>query len=538
MRAIPAVTLRLAVLGAIAAMCATPSAQAASPPAATMGFSGAAPRTLLSLTGSAATGMPLGDIDGDGLSDLAVAARDLANESDPDFGTHVIFGRRTHANVDLSRPTTRSGFLEDFVVEGVGDVNGDGYRDALATYLAFAEGQLPVSAVVFGGPGIADVRLDRLGSRGFLLLNGFAHGVGDVNGDGRADLLAATEEDYPRVSLIYGRAATSPVDIANPGADGLELPEFDVLAVTSATPAGDANGDGIGDLATAPNGAGIVVVFGQPVWTPLDPRDLGSRGYRVTGATELLGSAGDVTGDGRDDLLVGTFTSYVSVAPGQAGTGDVVVGTPAAPADAIVLEAPGAPLSAAPAGDVTGDGRDDLLVNALTGGGNFTTHLVAGRTAPAVVPVADAPRIRGTAGRLKLSAVGDVDGDRRPDVGALEGDVFAERGLLITGGRDVLPPRLTVTLQPSASFRPGPDAVRIVGEASEDVTALVTVKRVSGQLVGIVLVPLTGGRSSGTWDGRVNGRALAPGDYRSTVVPVDAAGNRGASQTVSFTILP
>ena len=135
--------------------------------------------------------------------------------------------------------------------------------------------------VVFGKRDRTPVDLAALGSGGFVIrtvsgaMDIFSgRPVGDVNGDGRADIgvtaLEQMGEDAGHVVVVSGRADSAPVVIdempAIRGTGGMELGQ-------GLAPAGDRNGDGFGDVllgAPAPNyarkrGRGAVfVLYGSP----------------------------------------------------------------------------------------------------------------------------------------------------------------------------------------------------------------------------------------------------------------------------------
>jgi hypothetical protein len=160
-------------------------------------------------------------------------------------------------------------------------------------------------------------------------LLGQADSVGDFNGDGIDDIAIEALAQYgTKVFVIFGRTApfSSVVKLSS-----LKVGEGVVIDSYPATVsnldvhgAGDVNGDGLGDIVIgAPqaisdgyrlgNGAAFIV-FGRR--TPFPPqmslRSLdGSNGFRVNGNGEAHGiadvvsAAGDVNGDGFDDVLIG-----------------------------------------------------------------------------------------------------------------------------------------------------------------------------------------------------------------------------------------
>ncbi|MBJ7328491.1 MAG: VCBS repeat-containing protein [Solirubrobacteraceae bacterium] len=186
---------------------------ATSPVRSTMGLLGAPAH----FTGNPfTTTQPLGDVNADGFADVALGDSALGQ-------VRVVFGQSVHANVDLSKPSTRVFPLPaGSYAEGAGDVNGDG-KDDLLLYAPTAGGF--TSAVVFGATDIAATRLDRLGNRGFFVLNGIARPAGDLDANGKDDLIVSASAGSGR-KLVYvrGRAAGGTLDAMAIGAAGGDFP--------------------------------------------------------------------------------------------------------------------------------------------------------------------------------------------------------------------------------------------------------------------------------------------------------------------------
>ncbi len=351
---------------------------------------------------------------------------------------------------------------------GVGDVNGDGYAD-VAIGSQEADDRNGTVAVVFGGP---RKKLPRVvdvaglnGRNGFRIESDGAGvgrtlgGGGDIDGDGLDDIVIANEF-RSTTWILFGRKTFPPVieyDLNRPDKassvriTGANAPEYSHFG-RSAAIIGDVNGDGIDDVAigevdgrTADVRTGhAYVVFGRKGRTfppKLSVSDLdGTNGFRLDGARELeyagslVAAAGDVNADGIDDFLVGASESnplsrrgagvlYVvfgrkGAFPRQMKLGDLDGRTGFAipgplPGDSLGFEA-----SAAAAGDVNGDGIDDLTLTAAHRAG----FVVFGARRKSFAKRFDLRTLNGQNGfrtksiRIQAAGAGDMNGDGFDDV--------------------------------------------------------------------------------------------------------------------------
>ena len=340
-----------------------------------------------------------GDVNGDGYDDLIIGARSADPNGDREAGeTYVVYGGAsapgTGGRFNLStldgNGFTLAGISElddsGISVSSAGDVNGDGYDDLIigATGVGSVQGEYDTTPgpgetyVVYGGATGADLVLDRStldGTRGFTLTGidtGDESGTsvssaGDVNGDGYDDLIIGARgagSEAGETYVVYGGASAPGTDGvldlgALDGTNGFTLTGIDAgdQSGRSVSSAGDVNGDGYDDLVIGapyadPGGDGnageTYVIYGGASAPGTDGvLDLsmldGSNGFTLTGidvddySGRSVSSAGDVNGDGYDDLIIGATYADPN-GDGSAGEAYVVYGGASAPGTGGVLD--------------------------------------------------------------------------------------------------------------------------------------------------------------------------------------------------------
>ena len=370
-----------------------------------------------------------GDINGDGIDDVVIGAYGADPNGNSQSGSsYVVFGQNSGfpETIELASLDGSNGFRLDGVAEydysglavsGAGDVNGDGIDDVvIGAFGADPNGFYSGSSYVLFGRKTsfaAAITLSSLdGSNGFRLdgaanydRSGYAvSGAGDINGDGIDDLLIGSDGSDPNGSLsgssyvVFGQSSGFPetIELANlDGSNGFRLDgvaEYDYSGF-AVSGAGDVNGDDIDDVVIGaygadPNGnsqsGSSYVVFGQssgfPETIELASLD-GSNGFRLDGVAEYdysgltVSGAGDVNGDGIDDVVIGAFGADPNGF--YSGSSYVLFGRKTSFAAAITLSSldgsNGFRLDGAAnydrsgyavsgAGDINGDGIDDLLI--------------------------------------------------------------------------------------------------------------------------------------------------------------------------------
>jgi len=461
-------------------------------------------------TGSSVCGA--GDINGDNLADVLILSKGFNSNAGV---VYAIYGRPPESSVDIDLSTMYNADVHGFRIlgsdglssmSGLGDVNGDGLGDII---VGAETGSAAI--VIFGqnlsAPGsyIDDVYFSSFVTDapfGFRITGGTSvdsvgttvSGPGDINNDGMNDILISAPfyqalgagSGAGIVYVVFGR------NVVN-GGDIFDEIDLSVLGDVSPNPIGyailgsvaqgnigvalsgigDINRDGVGDIAIgAPtmtsngrSGNGVsYVVFGRDAHTasnPFDTVDLsytGSFWFQIDGAEAgdqsgiSVSGAGDVSGDGFDDFIIGA--SYARTSEFVVNTGITYVvygrdipngGSAFEDMDLAVLpsnegfrilgnednEISGYGVSGA--GDMNGDGLRDVVVGAYGANGTGITYVVYGRLFEAgstSLPdielsalTTDASlgfRILGASENdqsgISVSGAGDVNGDGLADV--------------------------------------------------------------------------------------------------------------------------
>ena len=250
-----------------------------------------------------------GDVDGDGISDIVIGNRIYGNHR----GHLILISGATIGSPQVKyifKEGESEGDHFGNSVAIVGDMNADGYADVLAGApnvtdhpLEFIQG----SVYAYAGPKLDEVILKRIGGHSGMQLGYTVAAIGDINGDGYMDIMASA----PRYDVDNRLSEAGQVSVIS-GADGADLATFEGTIPKQGMGlyldgAGDITGDGVPDIAIfsqMPDRCNSLQIFsgadldGDPifvknVWA-------GEEWYRS------LTALGDVNADGKGDVALST----------------------------------------------------------------------------------------------------------------------------------------------------------------------------------------------------------------------------------------
>lgn len=322
----------------------------------------------------------VGDFDGDGTLDY-IAGTPFSDSPMTGAGNYQLQGSAFVAGIN-------SGDLVGHSVAGIGDVDGDGYNDALIGAAGTDNGGIDrgTAYVMFGngspttqdaGAMTQGLRIDNVTNNQFF--GEIVSGAGDFDNDGYADFMVSytTGVNTGEVMMFMGDNASVNFDnIADAvhtftgiGTDGNDVPIMKM---------GDINGDGISDIGIADTMSNLIHILygGGSTDTNLSDGVNAGQGFTIfnSGPGEVVsgGSAGDFNGDGYDDgvfivrdgSIADVFVVYGR--PGASGMLDTqsLYNNDAAAFHGVynIGHTGTFNFEVSTAGDANGDGFDDILI--------------------------------------------------------------------------------------------------------------------------------------------------------------------------------
>ena len=314
-----------------------------------------------------------GDVNGDGFSDIIVGAPFYSNGQSSEGKAFLYYGSSNGTlTLAWSIENNQSESYLGYCVSSAGDVNGDGYGDVIIGVPYYDGGEDNEGrAILFLGSadGLSTtpdwlIESNQVGAK----MGHSVSSAGDVNGDSYSDVIIGIP-DYDNGETNEGRAIVfhgSETGLSTSADWRSEGNSHEASFGSSVSTAGDVNGDGFSDIIVGSPGhnfSGSAYVYHGSVsglsesaqWNRHEPLNFAGFGSSVS-------TAGDMNGDGYDDVAIG--------APGfdVGGKGSIFHGSASGLSstafDKIGLSGDACGFSVSSAGDIDGDGFSDVLFGA------------------------------------------------------------------------------------------------------------------------------------------------------------------------------
>lgn len=386
-----------------------------------------------------------GDYDGDGFSDLLAGASFMYAGLPGKSGRAFVY-RGSPTGLEVSPSWQVAGAGQNFYfsqgVASAGDVNGDGFDDALVSDPDYSNGQIQEGAVyLYLGSSLGLSTTPAWiaeGNHAYALFGTMFASVGDINSDGFIDVASASYNSVPAAPLRITLGSPTGGDPSIAQAFKPYTTTGNSYFVRCVEGARDTNGDGYDDVLFGIDeisGSGFVsgrlMIFrGGPTGVTTTPAWLLQSNSHTTTADITDASAGDFDSDGFADILLGkAFVHHEAIT--------LYRGSPTGPGTTPSWTHPHHEFDLAGqrlchVGDCDGDGFEDFAFgcpaysNGL--GGTGRVRLIRGSVDG---PIADSPWsfVTDTSGfNLLVSGGGDVNGDGFSDIAIGEPGFYTPSG--------------------------------------------------------------------------------------------------------------
>jgi hypothetical protein len=365
-------------------------------------------------TGTAPYSVAIGDLDGDGRPDLAVA----------NFSSNTVSIFR---NITSSGSITAASFAAkvDFatgsapISVAIGDLDGDGKPD-----LAVANEAGNTVSVLRNTSSSGSISF--AGQVAFATgfgSNPYSVAIGDLDGDGKPDLAVANHGNN-KVSVFRNTSSSGSINFATKA-------DFATGTTPGSVAIGDLDGDGKPDLAVANEVSNTVSVFRNT--SSSGSINFATKVDFATGTTPGSVAIGDLDGDGKPDLAV---TNEASTAHSVSILGNTSVSGSINFDSKVDFQTGNTAMSVA-IGDLDGDGKPDLAVSNYQDG----TVSVLRNTTLSSGSINFNPKVDfATGGGPRSVAIGDLDGDGKPDLALANG---SSNTVSVLRDNPVFPPTVT-----------------------------------------------------------------------------------------------
>jgi hypothetical protein len=244
--------------------------------------------------------------------------------------------------------------------------------------------------------------------------------VGDLNGDGLTDIVVAASFDTDATMIPPAPSVMVFHQISPPTPNAVQFASpvtYTIGGEPQAVAVADLDGNGFADIAVATTADKVSVLLQTAAGVIASAVDY------ATGVQPVAIKAADLDGDGKLDLLTANFGAAVN--PGTQGLSVLIQGATAGTFLAPAHYATGFRSTALAVGDLNGDGKPDVAVACEGLPGDPGTVSVFLQTPPAAATpgvLLPAANYRGVWGPMGV-AIADIDGDGHPDLVLADGDI-------------------------------------------------------------------------------------------------------------------